>query len=56
MVDRVIPTMSRTEMINAILDCEGAGTRPAVIMTRRKINGFLAEAPVEVMCMPKYIK
>lgn len=56
MVDRVVPTMTRTEMINAILDCEGAGTRPVVITTRRKINGFLTEAPVEVTCMPKYIK
>lgn len=56
MVDRSVPTMSRNEMINAILDCENAGTRPVVITTRRKINGFLTEAPVEVTCMPKYIK
>ena len=43
-------------MVNAIMDCEAAGTRPVVTTTRRKINGFLAEAPVDVTCMPKYIK
>lgn len=55
-VDKEIPTMTRNEIINAIMDCESAGTRPVVITTRRKINGFLTEAPVEVTCMPKYIK
>jgi hypothetical protein len=27
-----------------------------VITTRRKVNGFLTEAPFDVTCMPKYIK
>jgi hypothetical protein len=48
--------MTLNEMVNAIMDCEAAGTRPVVTTTRRKINGFLAEAPVDVTCMPKYIK
>lgn len=56
MVDKTTYVMTRNEMVNAIMDCEAAGTRPVVTTTRRKINGFLAEAPVDVTCMPKYIK
>jgi hypothetical protein len=55
-VDKNTYVMTRNEMVNAIMDCEAAGTRPVVTTTRRKINGFLAEAPVDVTCMPKYIK
>jgi hypothetical protein len=55
-VDKSTYVMTRNEMVNAIMDCEAAGTRPVVTTTRRKINGFLAEAPVDVTCMPKYIK
>jgi hypothetical protein len=56
LVDKSAYIMTRNEMINAIMDCESAGTRPVVITTRRKVNGFLSEAPVDVTCMPKYIK
>lgn len=56
LVDKSTYVMTRNEMINAIMDCEAAGTRPVVITTRRKVNGFLSEAPVDVTCMPKYIK
>ena len=56
LVDKNAYIMTRNEMINAIMDCESAGTRPVVITTRRKVNGFLSEAPVDVTCMPKYIK
>jgi hypothetical protein len=56
LVDKSTYVMTRNEMINAIMDCESAGTRPVVITTRRKVNGFLSEAPVDVTCMPKYIK
>ena len=55
-VDKNTYVLTRNEMVNAIMDCESAGTRPVVTTTRRKINGFLAEAPVDVTCMPKYIK
>ena len=56
LVDKHTYVLTRNEMVNAIMDCEAAGTRPVVTTTRRKINGFLAEAPVDVTCMPKYIK
>jgi hypothetical protein len=56
MVDKAIPPLTRNEVMNGIMDCESAGTRPVVITSRRKINGFLSEIPVEVTCMPKYLK
>lgn len=56
LVDKVMPPLSRNEVMNGIMDCESANTRPVVITSRRKINGFLSETPVEVTCMPKYIK
>jgi hypothetical protein len=56
MVDKAIFSLTRNEVVNGIMDCEAAGTRPVVITSRRKINGFLSEIPVEVTCMPKYIK
>ena len=56
LVDKHTYVLTRNEMVNAIMDCEAAGTRPVVTTTRRKINGFLTEAPVDVTCMPKYIK
>jgi hypothetical protein len=55
-VDKAMPPLSRNEVVNGIMDCEAAGTRPVVITSRRKINGFLSEIPVEVTCMPKYIR
>jgi hypothetical protein len=56
LVDKSTYVMTRNEMINAIMDCEASGTRPVVTTTRRKVNGFLTEAPFDVTCMPKYIK
>jgi type IV pilus biogenesis protein CpaD/CtpE len=55
-VDKAMPPLSRNEVMNGIMDCEAAGQRPVVITSRRKINGFLSETPVDVTCMPKYIK
>jgi hypothetical protein len=55
-VDKAVPPLSRNEVVNGIMDCEAAGTRPVVITSRRKINGFLSEIPVEVTCMPRYIR
>jgi len=56
LVDKQMPTLTRNEVVNGIMDCEAAGTRPVVITSRRKINGFLSETPVEVTCMPRYIR
>jgi type IV pilus biogenesis protein CpaD/CtpE len=55
-VDKAMPPLTRNEVMNGIMDCESAGQRPVVITSRRKINGFLSEIPVEVTCMPRYIR
>lgn len=55
-VDKSMPPLSRNEVVNGIMDCEAAGARPVVITSRRKINGFLSEIPVEVTCMPRYVR
>jgi type IV pilus biogenesis protein CpaD/CtpE len=55
-VDKAMPPLTRNEVVNGIMDCESTGTRPVVITSRRKINGFLSEIPVEVTCMPRYIR
>ena len=42
------------QMIMAVQECESNGLRPSVIMSRRKINGYLSDVPVDVTCMPKF--
>jgi len=44
--------MSRNEIINGVHECETSGLRPVIITTRRKINGFISDAPVDVTCYP----
>lgn len=54
LVEKELPQMSRSQVIMAVQECESSGLRPTVIMTRRKINGFLSDVPVDVTCMPKF--
>ncbi len=53
-IDKQVASMTRNEVINGVTECEGAGLRAHVITTKRSINGFTADIPVEVTCMPKY--
>ena len=53
-LDKQVAGLSRIEIINGVTECEGAGLRAHVITTKRSINGFTADIPVEVTCMPKY--
>ena len=53
-IDAHIPAMSRNEVITAISDCEGNGTRAVMIYAKRKINGYTADVVVDVTCAPKY--
>jgi hypothetical protein len=54
LVEKELPQMSRSQVILAVQECESSGLRPSVIMSRRKINGFLSDVPVDVTCMPKF--
>jgi hypothetical protein len=52
-LDKQVAGLTRNEVINGVTECEGAGLRAHVITTKRSINGFSADIPVEVTCMPK---
>jgi hypothetical protein len=51
-VDSHTTQMSRNDIINGVHECETSGLRPVIITTRRKINGFISDAPVDVTCYP----
>jgi hypothetical protein len=53
-LDKQVAALTRNEVINAVTECEGAGLRAHVITTKRSINGFMADIPVEVTCMPRF--
>ena len=53
-LDKQVAGFTRNEVIHGVTECEGAGLRAHVITTKRSINGFSADIPVEVTCMPKY--
>lgn len=44
--------MSRNEVVNAINDCEGSGTRANVVYTRAFWRGKMVPVPVDVQCTP----
>jgi hypothetical protein len=52
-LDKQVASLTRNEVIHGVTECEGAGLRAHVITTKRQINGFTADIPVEVTCMPK---
>ncbi len=54
LVEKELPQMSRSQVIMAVQECESSGLRPTVIMSRRKINGYLSDVPVDVTCMPRF--
>ena len=53
-LDKQVASLTRNEVIHGVTECEGAGLRAHVITAKRSINGFTADIPVEVTCMPKY--
>jgi hypothetical protein len=53
-LDKQVASLTRNEVINGVTECEGAGLRAHVITTKRSINGFMADIPIEVTCMPRF--
>lgn len=53
-IDKQVASLTRNEVIHGVTECEGAGLRAHVITTKRQINGFTSDVPVEVTCMPKH--
>ena len=54
LVEKELTQMSRNQVIMAVQECESSGLRPVMVMSRRKINGYLSDVPVDVTCSPKY--
>ena len=53
-MDKQIQSMGRSEIIDAVKQCETSGLRAITIYGNRKINGFTAETIVDVTCGPKF--
>ena len=53
-MDKQIQSMGRSEIIDAVRQCETSGLRAITIYGKRKINGFTAETIVDVTCAPKF--
>ena len=54
LVEKELTQMSRNQVIIAVQECESSGLRPVMVMSRRKINGYLSDVPVDVTCAPKF--
>lgn len=55
-VQKKVHAMSRQEVINGITDCEAAGTRPILIMSKRRIDDHYTDVIVDVTCAPKALQ
>lgn len=53
-IDKQVASLTRNEVIHGVTECEGAGLRAHVVTTKRSINGYTADIPVEVTCMPRH--
>ena len=52
--DAQVQQMSRQEVIQATMDCEGAGMRASPIMSKRKVSGMLSDIIIDIQCIPRY--
>jgi|TARA_R110000803_G_scaffold49486_1_gene102896 hypothetical protein len=53
-LEKEIYAISRSETIDAVMECEGNGLRAIPIWGQRKINGRPAPIIVEIACGPSY--
>ena len=53
-MDKQIQSMGRSEIIDAVKQCETSGLRAITVFGKRKINGYTAETIVDVTCGPKF--
>ena len=54
-VNEKVQPMGRSEVIDAVKQCETSGLRAIPLYAKRKIGGYSVETVVEVTCGPKYI-
>ena len=56
LVEKEIQPLTRAEVIAGIGECEAAKLRPVLLLTKRKVNGQIIPAVVEVTCQPQPLK
>jgi hypothetical protein len=54
MIDGELQSMSRNEVVTAIIECEANGTRAVMVYAKRKISGYTADVVADVTCAPSY--
>lgn len=53
-VDKFVQSMSRTEIISAVHECEGNGLSANMVYAKRQVNGFSVNVVIDVICTPKF--
>ena len=52
-IDSKVQQMSRNEVIQATMECEGNGMRAVPILSKRLVSGMMSDIIIDVQCMPK---
>lgn len=53
-IDRFVQSMSRTEIIAAVHECESNGLQANMVYAKRQVNGFSVNVVIDVACSPRY--
>jgi uncharacterized lipoprotein YmbA len=54
LVDKEMLAMTRSQIITAVGECRSGNMRPVMVYSKRKINGQISDAVVDVTCSPKF--
>jgi len=52
-VEPKVQQMSRTEVIQATIQCEQDGLRAVPVMSKRIVSGMMSDIIIDVQCVPK---
>ena len=52
-VEPQVQQMSRTEVIQATIQCEQDGLRAVPVMSKRIVSGMMSDIIIDIHCLPK---
>lgn len=55
-VDKEVNEMSRQEIISAIQECQTNDLRPVPVKSKKKVDGRITDAIIDVICAPQKTK
>jgi uncharacterized protein YcfL len=55
-VDKEVNEMSRQEIISAIQECQTNDLRPVPVKSKKKVDGRIIDAIIDVICAPQKTK